>query len=759
MIRDEKLLKDRKILRKIDLNLAQQSRYLVAANILVFLFVATVGGFYRAHPQVTLVFGCALLLFSAVSFYQSVRFDAIYGAGPARWRSVFLFVQLALALVMGAYAAAVSLSEPLSVNAFLLALYLVVYSSMNNVEWSPYHQWNLGRHLLALVPPIAGYVVIVNVNGMTIAVALLVLLIMLIRQSRLMNVRHWDNVRTHHELHTKARDLAHAVNEANNASQIKTEFLANITHEIRTPMNNVLGMLALLDDTDLSDQQKELQKVAVHSGEALLSLIDDILDFSRIASGQVKLDEGVFNLKKCIDQTLDLLGPRAHEKGLELSCMYADDLPVRVKGDQQRLAQLISNLVSNAIKYSAGSDISVTVQMARLSESEGELRVDVRDNGKGIDPALQERLFEAFSKNLSRNDYTEAGTGLGLAISKGLAECMQGTIGFSSEQDKGTLFWFTARLRLSTQQAQKALHFKELMNVRVLMVDVEGGLRTALQAEMLPWQPDIVFASSQCNVLDTLLAAQRTGQPFSLLVLNLPVKQATSFELCRAVREQPELRRLHILVLSSLAQRADASRLRLAELEQVEWLSKPVTRDKLCRALIQSFELHNLEADFLDRASADDSTVLEGRSILLVEDNAVSQMVARGMLNKLGYTVACVSNGKEALGFLEERPVDLILMDCLMPVMDGYETTREWRDIEKARGGHIPIVAMTASVVEGEQQRCLLAGMDDYLSKPVNIEELSAKMRQWLGGTAEATAALELDDGATPEDKQSRKTA
>lgn len=759
MIRDEKLLKDRKILRKIDLNLALQSRYLVAGNLLVFLFVAIVGGFYSEHPRVTLGFGGGLLVLSVISFYYAVRFDAVYGAGPARWRSVFLIVQLALALAMGSYAAVNSLYDPLSVNAFLLSLYLVVYSSMNNVEWSPYHRWNLARHLLALVPPIASYIVIVNVNGVTIAVALLVLLIMLIRQSRLMNVRHWDNVRTHHELHTKARDLAHAVNEANNASQIKTEFLANITHEIRTPMNNVLGMLALLDDTDLSPQQQELQKVAVRSGEALLSLIDDILDFSRIASGQIKLNQGVFNLKKCVDQTLDLLGPRAHEKGLELSCIFAEDLPVRVKGDQERLSQLVSNLVSNAIKYSAGTDIALSVKMQRLSESEGELRIDVSDNGKGIDPDLQERLFEAFSKKLSRHDYAEAGTGLGLAISKGLAECMQGAIGFSSEPDKGTLFWFTARLKLSTQQAQKSPHIKELMNVRVLMVDVEGGLRHALQSEMEPWQAQIVFASSQCNVIDTLLAAQRGEQPYDLVVLNLPVNQPTSFDLCKAIQEQPELRRLHILVLSSLAQRADATRLRLANLQQVEWLSKPVTREKLCRALVQSFHLESVDADYLEKSVADDGLLLEGRSILLVEDNAVSQMVARGMLNKLGYTVACVSNGKEALGFLEERPVDLILMDCLMPVMDGYETTRELREIEKTRGGHIPIVAMTASVVEGEQQRCLLAGMDDYLSKPVNIDELSAKMRQWLGGIQEAADAPDLTDGTAPEQKPTRKTA
>ncbi len=733
MSRDEKLLKDRKILRKIDLNLALQSRYMVVANILLFLFVCLAGQFYSHHHQLAQGFGAFLLLLSVVSFYYSFRFDALYGAGPARWRQVFTVLQLALALLMGLFSASVIVLEELTVNAFLVALYLVGYAAINNMEWSPYHSRNLVRLLFCLMPAILAFTIIIDLNGITIAAGLFVIWALLLRQSRLMYTRHWDNVATHHELHTKARDLAHAVNEANNASQIKTEFLANITHEIRTPMNNVLGMLALLDDTDLSPQQRELQKVAVHSGEGLLSLIEDILDFSRISSGQVQLEESVFNLKRCVDQTLELLGPRAHEKGLELSCVYDSDLPVRVKGDQDRLAQLISNLVSNAIKYSAGTDILVTVHMQRLSEKDGQLKVVVTDNGKGIDPDLQDRLFDAFSKNSAHKDYAEAGTGLGLAISKGLAECMQGEIGFSSEPEQGASFWFTARLKLSTQQAQKPPALRALSRRRVLLVDVEGGLRSALLAELADWQMDVTSASTQCNVVETLLAAHRGDAPFDLVFINLPIKQKTSLELGRAIRTHAELRNTHLIVLASFAQRADAVRMSADAGLDIEWLSKPITREKLLRALTQSFHLEASEGEAVEKIDAALVSRSEGRRILLVEDNAVNQMVARGMLTKLGYIVTSVANGKEALGVLEEKPFDLILMDCLMPVLDGYEATRLWRDKEKEHGGHVPIVAMTASVVEGEQQRCLSSGMDDYLSKPVNLDELSAKLRHWLG--------------------------
>lgn len=737
MIRDEKLHRDRKILRRIDFNLAQQSRYVVAANILIFLFVASVGDLYVQYGGLVLAIGGLLLLLSGLSFYYSVRFDAEHGAGPARWRKIFISVQLGLALLMGVFTAMTVLFDHVSVNALLLSLYLAGSAAMNNMEWSPYRRPNTARHFLLLTPPVVAYVLEFNLNAMTIAIGLLLFLMMLIRQSRLMHERHWNNVRTHHELHLKARDLEQAVKEADSASRGKTEFLTSVTHELRTPMNNVLGMLALLDDTDLSPQQQELQKLAVQSGEGLLALIDDILDFSRIVSGQIQLNEAVFNLKRCVDQTLDLLGPRAHEKGIELSSVYDDDLPVRVKGDQERLAQVISNLVSNAIKYSAGTDILLSVHLQRLSEMEGELKIEVRDNGKGIDPDLQEHLFDAFSKHDKEQPSTEPGTGLGLAISKGLVQCMRGEIGFSSEPDKGTLFWFTARLKLSTQQAQKPVPVKELMNLRVLMVDVEGWLREAVVADLAIWQMKIVFASSQCNVTETLLAAFRADEPYDLLVINQPPQQKTNIDLCLQLQTVPELQQLRVLMLGSLSQRADAARLAGVETLIIEWVSKPVTRDKLSRALVRLFQL-DVPAPEPEPASPE---ALARRHILLVDDNAVSQMVARGMLIKLGYVVTCAANGKEALGMLAERRFDLILMDCLMPGLDGYATTRAWREREQKRGGHIPIIGMTANVVDGEYERCLAAGMDDYLAKPVNIDALNAKMHDWLESPSRLAAS------------------
>ena len=746
MSRSEKLLKDRKILRKVDVNLAAQGRYIIAANILMFLFVASVGGYYELQPKITLAYGGVLLALSSALFYLIIRFDNAYGAGPARWRGLFIGVQIATSVYIGCFAATIVLLGKLSVNAFLVTLYVVGYCAINNVEWSPYHQRNTIKHAVAFGPLIVAYTLIADINGITIAAGLFVLWAMLVRQSRLMNVRHWDNVGAHHELHRKARDLSHAVNQANDASQFKTEFLANITHEIRTPMNNVLGMLALLDDTNLSDQQRELQKVAVNSGESLLSLIDDIVDFSRISSGQVQLNDAVFNLKRCIDQTLELLGPRAHENGMELSCVYQLDIPLRVKGDQGRLSQLVSNLVSNAIKYSNGTDVVLRVSLDKASETAANLRICVQDNGKGIDRDLQDTLFEAFSSKQAQTSYAQMGTGLGLAISKGLAECMGGQIGFTSVENEGSEFWFTAQLQLSTQQAQKLTGLQEITNKRALIISDSAGVTESLAFHLTSLNIEFASLEKHETPLEKLIEAEKSKQPFELVFLNLPVSQPIDFELVKAIQASEQVQQpLHILVLSSLPQRADAMRLGLVNEYDIEWLSKPVTREKLCKALLNSYEIVAVSSELEDKTEANQEE-LEGKRILLVEDNAVNQMVARGMLHKLGYVVTSVINGKEALGILEEKPFDLILMDCMMPILDGYETTKAWRELEADSGAHIPIIAMTASVVEGEHQKCLSVGMDDYLSKPVNLEELDAKIRQWIGGKGQENADTVIAD-------------
>jgi CheY-like chemotaxis protein len=336
---------------------------------------------------------------------------------------------------------------------------------------------------------------------------------------------------------------------------------------------------------------------------------------------------------------------------------------------------------------------------------------------------------------------------------------MQGEIGFDSRDGEGTEFWFTAKLQLSTQQAQKLSLNKDLLFKRVLIVGCNGGVLDALVSQLSSWEMVVESIQNTSDVQTIIQEAQQAGRAYDLIFINMPVLQAIDLSLLSSLANSDSPEKPFVIVLASLAQRADALRTGMDNQIMVEWLSKPLTREKLCRALINCFGLDQPEDGVVDKNEPGNTDVI-GRRILLVEDNAVNQMVAKGMLNKLGYIVTSVVNGKEALGMLEEKEFDLILMDCLMPVLDGYETTRAWRQNEEGKSGRLPIIAMTASVVEGEHQRCLSCGMDDYLSKPVNLEELSAKMRQWLGAASvDAPDTIETGSSQLTDAGSSRKSA
>jgi signal transduction histidine kinase/CheY-like chemotaxis protein len=571
-----------------------------------------------------------------------------------------------------------------------------------------------------------------DVNGFVVGSIVLVVYALLIRQSGILSKRHWNAEKNSYELNIQTRDLAQAVKEAHSASQVKAEFLANVTHEIRTPMNNVLGMLALLDDTELSAQQKQLQNVAVHSGEALLSLIDDVLDYSKIVSGGICFNESVFSIRRCLNQCLELLGPVAHSRGIEISVIYERDIPIRVKSDEDRLAQIVTNLVSSAIRHTNGSEVVLRVSLLKDSDASGVLRVDVFDNGQSRDDKTEKQFFEAFANSLTvAQSVQQDGTGLGLAIAKGLVESRDGGIGIENKRDEGRHLWFTLPVGVSTQQAQIDYTIKPLVNGRALIVDAGEGMVDALVSELEELKITAASIQGVDSAMAELSQAISEERDYSLLLINCPIREQLQFRLLERLLEDSRLQQLKVVLLASLAQRTQHQH-DIERYDNVEWLSKPVTRIGLANSLARLYDMAPKDPSNLPVKDNQSIHGDETQAILLVEDNKVNQMVARGMLNKLGYTVSVANNGKEAISILEDRPFDLILMDCLMPEMDGYEATKAIREKEKAAGRHIPIVAMTASVIEGEQARCLSAGMDDYLAKPVNVNELAAKLRHWL---------------------------
>lgn len=745
-----RITRNRKVLRRIDLGIAQYGRYLSLSYLSIFILVVLSAGLYQHALIAVLALGIVLLMLTALQVYASLRFDFHYGSGPARWRKRFCFVHLMNTLVWSIFSAWVVVHAGLTAHSFLVLLLSVSVGAVINVAWAPYHRINYLAQTMQFLPLVGALLSVGEMSGIVLAGMLMSLYGILIQQSGILSKRHWHTENTRIDTEMRSRDLEQAVKDAENASQVKAEFLTNITHDIRTPMNSVLGMLALLDDTPLNTQQQQLQRIAVQSGEQLLRLIDDVLDFSRIVTQTIALEDTVFSLRRCINQALELMGQQAHNRGLELCVIYDEDIPLRLKGDPDRLSQVVTNLVGNAVKYSDGSEICLYVHVERVDDSLGELRVDVVDDGKGIADEARATIFEAFARKGGLSGM-QSGTGLGLAIAKGLVERMNGQIGFESDQH-GTRFWFTARMKISTQQAQKIRQIKPFQQQRVLLVEPTPGLQRTLESVLSEYGCEVATVESTEMAWGALVASLDDRRSIGVVILNQPLRRAFDPALVEQIRADERLNHVGLLVMATLSQRGSRDAW-LQAFADVQWLTKPVSRRGLHAALKRLYKIEDEPAESHHKQAA--VAVLqeeEAKKVLLVEDNRVNQMVARGMLNKLGYMVTTANNGKEALSLMQDYRYDLVLMDCQMPEMDGYDATRAIREREEQTHSRqrIPIVAMTASVLEGEEARCIASGMDDYLAKPVNKDELASKLLQWLG---------EAEDNSEPDDNVSNNVS
>jgi len=534
------------------------------------------------------------------------------------------------------------------------------------------------------------------------------------------------------ELKTTQEELALAKAAAERANQAKSLFLANMSHDIRTPMNGIIGMTELCLDTELTGEQKEYLGMVKSSADSLLSLLNDILDFSKIEGDMIELEQIDFNLRNAVEDTVKSLAYLAHNKGLELACRIHRDVPVALVGDPGRLRQVIVNLAGNSLKFTEKGEVVVEVALEDESEDEVTLHFLVKDTGIGIPLEKQEKIFKAFSQADESTTRQYGGTGLGLSISSRLSAMLGGKIWVESEPGEGATFHFTAKFSLQKEPIPpRKMALTDLRGSPTLVIDDNATNREILEETLLNWgmTPTVVKGEDALRVLEDTKSSEN---PFSLVLLDATASEKGGFAIGAEISANPKWAVPMIMMTSSVGMRGDGKLCR--KLGIAAYLTKPIKRSELFDAILAVLNMGGTDPGKHDLVTKHSIRESKARlRVLVAEDNPVNQKLAQKLLKKMGHMVDLAGNGREAVDAFSRATFDVILMDVQMPEMDGFEATAAIREKEKTDGGHIPIIAMTAHAMKGDREKCLEAGMDGYVSKPIRVPKLAEAIESLTG--------------------------